>query len=55
LRFKSRFYNSQAQGVSDKMNNLSKHHGVGLQRCGAQCSCIGCIGLRPALLIPLKS
>jgi len=21
--------------------------------CGAQCSCIGCIGLRPALRVPL--
>jgi len=29
-----------------KMNNLPKHHGAGLQRRGAQCSCIG---LRPAL------
>jgi len=32
-----------------KMNNLPKHHGAGPQRRGAQCSCIGCIGLRPAL------
>ena len=32
-----------------KMNNLPKHHGVGPQRRGAQCSCIGCIGLRPVL------
>jgi len=39
------------------MNNLPKHHGAGLpdpeargsQRVGIQCSCIGCIGLRPAL------
>jgi len=34
-----------------KMNNLPKHHSAGPQRRGAQCSCIGCIGLRPALLI----
>ena len=32
------------------MNNLPKHQGAGPQRRGAQCSCIGCIGLRPALL-----
>jgi len=32
-----------------KMNSLPKHHGAGSQRRGAQCSCIGCIGLRPAL------
>jgi len=31
------------------MNNLPKHHGAGAQRRGAQCTCIGCIGLRPAL------
>jgi len=42
--------NSQAKGVSRKRNNLPKHHGAGPQRRGAQCSCIGCIGLRPALL-----
>jgi len=41
--------NSQAQGVSGKMNKLPKHHGAGPQRRGTQCSCIGCIGLRPAL------
>jgi len=29
-----------------KINILPKHHGVGLQRRGAQCNCIG---LRPAL------
>jgi len=29
-----------------KMNN---HHGAGPQRRRAQCSCIGCIGLRPAV------
>jgi len=34
-----------------KMNNLSNHHGAGPLRRGAQCSCIGCIGLRPALYI----
>ena len=33
-----------------KVNNLPKHHGAGPQRRWAQCSCIGCIGLRPALL-----
>ena len=27
------------------------HHGAGPQRSGAQCSCIGCIGLRPALVL----
>jgi len=36
------------------MNNLSKRHGAGPQEAGAQeawaqCSCMGCIGLRPAL------
>jgi len=31
------------------MNNLPKHYGPGFQRRGAQCSCIGCIGLRPGL------
>jgi len=31
------------------MNDLPKHHGAGPRRHGAQCSCIGCIGLRPAL------
>jgi len=41
--------NSQAQGVSGKMNNLHKLHARGPQRRGAQCSCIDCIGLRPAL------
>jgi len=43
--------NSQAQGVSGKIKNLPKHHGVGPQRRGAQCSCIGCIGFRPALMV----
>ena len=33
-----------------KKNNLPKHHAAGPQRRGAQCSCIGCIGLRPTLL-----
>jgi len=32
-----------------KMKSLPKHHGAGPHRRGAQCSCIGCIGLRPAL------
>jgi len=32
-----------------KINNLPKHHGAGPQRRWAQCSRIGCIGLRPAL------
>jgi len=36
-----------------KMNNLPKHHCAGPQRCGAQCSCIGCIGLRLALETPI--
>jgi len=27
--------NSRTQGISGKMNNLSKHHGAGPQRCGA--------------------
>jgi len=31
------------------VNNLPKHHGAGLQKRVAQCCCIGCIGLRPAL------
>ena len=32
------------------MNNLPKHHDAGPYRRGAQCSCIGFIGLRPALV-----
>jgi len=32
-----------------KINNLLKHHGAGPPRRGAQCSRIGCIGLRSAL------
>jgi len=35
----------------ENMNNLPKHHGAGPQRRWAQCSCIGCIGLRPALSV----
>ena len=35
------------------MNNLPKHHDAGPQRRGAQCSCIGCIGLWPALVARL--
>jgi len=35
------------------MKNLPKHQGAGPQRRGAQCSCIGCIGLRPTLPTPL--
>jgi len=34
-----------------KMSNPPKHHGAGPQRRGAQCSCIGCIVLRPALRV----
>jgi len=42
--------NSQTQRVHlAKMSNLPKHHGAGPQKRGAQCSCIACIGLRPAL------
>jgi len=41
--------NSQAQGVSDKNEQSTQTPWRGSQRCGAQCSCIGCIGLRPAL------
>jgi len=37
--------NSQAQGVSGKNEQCSR-----TPWRGAQCSCIGCIGLRPALL-----
>jgi len=33
------------------MNYLPKHYGAGPQRRGTQCSCIGCIDLRPALVI----
>jgi len=39
-----------------KINNLPNHHGAGPPeargplRRGAQCSCIGCIDLRPALV-----
>jgi len=42
--------NSKAQSVSGKMNNLPKHHSAGPPEEGAQCSCIGCISSRPALL-----
>jgi len=42
--------NSQAPGASGKNEHLPKHHGARPQRCGAQCSCIGCIGLKPALV-----
>jgi len=41
--------NSRAQGVSEKKNNLPKHHGAGPQRRGVQYSCNGCTVLRPAL------
>ena len=41
--------NSQGKVYLANMNNLPKHHGAGHQRRGAQCSCIGCIGVRPAL------
>jgi len=33
------------------MNNLPKHHGAGPPEARVQCSYIGCIGLRPALLV----
>jgi len=46
--------NSQRKVYLAKMNNLPKHHGAGPQRRGAQCSCIGCIGLRPALIVVLQ-
>jgi len=49
--YKPFLMNSRTQGVSGKkwtihLNNMSR----GPQRRGAQCSCIGCIGLRPALV-----
>jgi len=39
--------NSQAQGVSGKNEQSTQ-----TPRRGAECSCIGCIGLRPALTLP---
>ena len=47
MRFKSRYYNSLAQGVSGK-----NEQPVEPPWRGAQCSCIGCISLRPALTTP---
>jgi len=32
------------------MNNLPEYHGAGSQRRRAQCSSIGCMGLRAALI-----
>ena len=50
MKFICRFYWILKRKVYlAKMNNLPKDHGAGPQRRGAQCSCIGCIGLRPAL------
>ena len=50
MKFPCRFYWILKRKVYlAKMNNLPKHHGAGPQRGEAQCSCIGCIGLRPAL------
>jgi len=34
-----------------KINNLPKPHSAGPPKHGAQCSCIGCIGWRPALRV----
>jgi len=42
--------NSREQGVSGKYEQLTQ-----TPWCGAQCSCIGCIGLRPALIATSKS
>jgi len=41
--------NYRAQGVSRKNEQPAKRYGRGPQERGAQCSCIGCIGLGPAL------
>jgi len=41
--------NSQAQGVSGKNEQSTQ-----TPWRGAQCSCIGCIGLRPALCACMK-
>ena len=38
-----------------KQFQTAKHHDVGPPETRAQCSCIGCIGLRPALLEILVS
>jgi len=45
MRSIRRFHNSRAQGVSGKNEQLAQ-----TEWRGAQCSCIGCIGLSPALL-----
>ena len=48
---------SRVQGMSGKNEQFqtAKHHDVGPPETRAQCSCIGCIGLRPALLKILVS
>jgi len=38
--------NSQAQGLYGEINDLPNTMARGPQRRGAQCSCIGCIGLK---------
>jgi len=45
--------NSQAQGVSGKYEQSTQTpwRGAPEARRGAQCSCIGCIGLRSALAV----
>jgi len=42
--------NSQAQGVTGKNEQSTQ-----TPRRGGQCSCIGCIGLRPALITEVTS
>jgi len=52
MKFMWRFYWILERKVYlTKMNNLPKHHGAGPQETRAQCSSIGCIGLRPALQV----
>jgi len=48
MTFISRYYISRAPGVSGKSEQPTTT-ARGLQRRGAQCSCISCIGIRPAL------
>jgi len=56
MKFIWRFYCIPKRKVYlEKINNLPKHHGAGPQRRGAQCSCIGCIGLRPALYARIEN
>ena len=51
MRFLSLFTILVRKEYLAKTNNLPKRYGVGSLRRGAQCSRVGCIGLRPALSV----